>query len=84
MTRAEAIRMLLTIVEECEKHGDRNGGGCRECPFGCGAHCLAYFKDTNPAYNDCTRYDTLKRMLGELEQEPKTGQRIEHFDDEGR
>lgn len=33
---------------------------------------LEYFKDINHAYNDCTRFDTLKRMLGEL-QEPKTG-----------
>lgn len=41
MTRAEAIRMLLTIADECEKHGSDNGGGCRECPFGCGVHCLA-------------------------------------------
>ena len=30
---------------------------------------LEYFKDINYAYNDCTRYDTLKRMLDEL-QEP--------------
>ena len=30
---------------------------------------LDYFKDINYAYNDCTRYDTLKRMLDEL-QEP--------------
>lgn len=39
---------------------------------------LEYFKDINLAYNDCTRFDTLKRMLGELEQEPKTGHWIEH------
>lgn len=32
---------------------------------------LEYFKDINHAYNDCTRYDTLKRMLDEL-QEPCT------------
>lgn len=30
---------------------------------------LEYFKDVNHAYNDCTRYDTLKRMIDEL-QEP--------------
>jgi hypothetical protein len=30
---------------------------------------LEYFKDINHAYNDCTRYDTLKRMIDEL-QEP--------------
>lgn len=36
---------------------------------------LEYFKDINHAYNDCTRFDTLKRMLGEL-QEPKTGRWI--------
>ena len=34
---------------------------------------LEYFKDINLVYNDCTRFDTLKRMLGELEQESKTG-----------
>ena len=34
---------------------------------------LEYFKDINLAYNDCTRFDTLKRMLGELEQEQRTG-----------
>lgn len=32
---------------------------------------LDYFKDINHMYNDCTRYDTLKRMLDEL-QEPCT------------
>lgn len=37
---------------------------------------LEYFKDINHAYNDCTRFDTLKRMLGEL-QELKTGHWIE-------
>ena len=30
---------------------------------------LEYFKDINHAYNDCTKYDTLKRMIDEL-QEP--------------
>jgi hypothetical protein len=30
---------------------------------------LEYFKDINHAYNDCTRYDTLKSMINEL-QEP--------------
>ena len=34
---------------------------------------LEYFKDINLAYNDCTRFDTLKRMLDELEQEQRTG-----------
>ena len=29
---------------------------------------LEYFKDINGAYNECTRYDSLKRMLEELEQ----------------
>ena len=28
---------------------------------------LEYFKDINHVYNDCTRYDTLKRMLDELQ-----------------
>lgn len=28
---------------------------------------LDYFKDINHAYNDCTKYDTLKRMLDELQ-----------------
>ena len=32
---------------------------------------LEYFKDINHAYNDCTKYDTLKRMLDEL-QDPLT------------
>ena len=32
---------------------------------------LDYFKDINIMYNDCTRYDTLKHMLDEL-QEPCT------------
>lgn len=36
---------------------------------------LEYFKDINHAYNDCTKYDTLKRMIDEL-QEPKTGRWI--------
>lgn len=29
---------------------------------------LDYFKDINHAYNDCTKYDTLKRMLDELQE----------------
>ena len=33
------------------------------------AEILEYFKDINHAYNDCSRYDTLKRMIDEL-QEP--------------
>lgn len=28
---------------------------------------LEYFKDINHVYNDCTKYDTLKRMLDELQ-----------------
>lgn len=28
---------------------------------------LDYFKNINHAYNDCTKYDTLKRMLDELQ-----------------
>lgn len=40
MNRAEAIKMTLQIVSECEAHGTENGGGCRECPFGCGCNCL--------------------------------------------
>ena len=28
---------------------------------------LDYFKDINHAYNDCTKYDTLKNMLDELQ-----------------
>lgn len=38
---------------------------------------LEYFKDINFVYNDCTRFDTLKRMLGELEQEQRTGHWID-------
>jgi hypothetical protein len=34
---------------------------------------LEYFKNINIEYNDCTRFDTLKRMLDELEQEQRTG-----------
>ena len=30
---------------------------------------LHTFKDINHAYNNCTMYDTLKRMLNELEEE---------------
>ena len=33
---------------------------------------LQEFSDINHVYNNCTRYDTLKRMLDELT-EPKTG-----------
>ena len=33
---------------------------------------LAYFQDINAAYNECGRYDDLKRMLDELT-ERKTG-----------
>jgi hypothetical protein len=29
---------------------------------------LEYFKDINHAYNDCTRYDTLKSMINELQE----------------
>lgn len=30
---------------------------------------LEHFKDINFKYNDCTKFDTLKRMLDELEKE---------------
>ena len=42
---------------------------------------LDYFKDINHAYNDCSRYDSLERMLDELQtaqQERKKGKWIEH------
>lgn len=32
---------------------------------------LNYFKDINSYYNDCTRYDTLKRMLEDIVAETK-------------
>lgn len=32
---------------------------------------LQAFDDINFVYNDCTRYDTLKRMLGELTERKK-------------
>lgn len=40
MTRAEAIKMTLQIIFECETHSTKNGGTCRKCPFGCGGQCL--------------------------------------------
>lgn len=40
---------------------------------------LQAFDDINFVYNDCTRYDTLKRMLEELT-ERKRGEWI-HYDD---
>lgn len=40
MTRAEAIKLMLQVISECEKYGSEYGGGCRECPFGCGKSCL--------------------------------------------
>ena len=39
MTRTNALRMMLEIVEECKTHGNENGG-CRDCAFGCGSDCL--------------------------------------------
>lgn len=43
------------------------------------AEILAYFQDINAAYNECGRYDDLKRMLDELTEE-KTGKWIYHDD----
>ena len=43
---------------------------------------LDYFKDINHAYNDCSRYDSLERMLDELQtaqQERKKGKWIPEF-----
>ena len=40
MTRTEALLMMLQMVEECKTHSG-DAGGCMECPFGCGANCLA-------------------------------------------
>lgn len=34
---------------------------------------LEEFKDINQMYNDCTKYDTLKRMLEELENDEQRG-----------
>lgn len=45
---------------------------------------LNYFKDIDSYYNDCTRYDTLKRMLEDIvaetkeDAERKKGKWIEH------
>ena len=33
---------------------------------------LSYFKDINDAYNDCTRLDSLSRMINELQNEKRT------------
>lgn len=39
---------------------------------------LDYFKDINEVYNDCTRFETLSRMLDELLKEQN--ERIEKGD----
>lgn len=39
MTKLEAIRLMLEIVTECDKH-DTEGGSCNACPFGHEATCL--------------------------------------------
>lgn len=39
MTKTDALLMMLQMVQECRKHMD--DGGCRECVFGYGQHCLA-------------------------------------------
>lgn len=41
---------------------------------------LQAFDDINFVYNDCTRYDTLKRMLEELT-EHKRGEWIQHVNE---
>lgn len=33
MTKLEAIRIMLEIVTECDKH-DSEGNSCKTCPFG--------------------------------------------------
>ena len=48
-------RMVCPICEKGEKMSTKE--------------ILEYFKDINYAYNDSTKYDTLERMLSELEEE---------------
>ena len=34
MTKLEAIRIMLEIVTECDKHDTEGGNTCTTCPFG--------------------------------------------------
>jgi len=48
---------------------------------------LNYFSDINHAYNDCTRFDSLKNMLNELEEVVRCGKcnlRYKPLDDDVR
>ena len=40
MTKTKALEMMLKIVKTCQKQSEE-AKGCRSCPFGCGANCLA-------------------------------------------
>lgn len=59
MTKLEAIRIMLEIVTECEKH-DTDGGGCKTCPFGHENSCLV------SAGNDIPQYWQIKDKLREI------------------
>lgn len=53
----EDLYELKTILQEYERLKNPKTGK---------EEILEYFKDINFVYNDCTRFDTLKRMLSEL------------------
>ena len=42
------------------------------------ADIFEYFKDLNHIYNDCTKLDTLSKMLDEFEKEEPVAQWIEY------
>ena len=40
MTKLEAIKLMLEIITECDKHNEE-GDSCPNCPFSDGQNCLA-------------------------------------------
>ena len=60
MTKLEAITLLLTITNECDRQ-DSEGGCCKTCPFGSGNSCLA--SEGNDIPHNWNIKDRLREMV---------------------
>lgn len=59
MTKLEAIKLMLEIITECDKHNEE-GDSCYNCPFGYGGTCLV--SDGNDVPHDWRIKDKLREI----------------------
>ena len=62
MTKLEAIRLMLTIVTECDRYDSEGGNTCTSCPFGSNdGYCLV--SDGNDIPHNWKIKDKLRELL---------------------